>query len=92
MVSADNIAATVKAWDKQPYSFASIRVLESDGSNGSSARNQQKNSELLSTSSFSAFSTYLSNYSKLWNLTENGSQTNSLVVLYTIQIQIKLNC
>lgn len=39
VVSADNIAATVKAWDKQSYSFASINVLESEGSRGSSAKN-----------------------------------------------------
>lgn len=37
VVSADNIAATVKAWDKQPHSFASNKVLESEGSSGSSA-------------------------------------------------------
>lgn len=37
MVSADNIAATVKAWDKQPCSFASIKVLDNEGSSGSSA-------------------------------------------------------
>jgi len=36
VVSADNMAATVKAWDKQPFSFASIKVLESEGSSGSS--------------------------------------------------------
>jgi hypothetical protein len=30
------MAATVKAWDKQPFSFASIKVLESEGSSGSS--------------------------------------------------------
>lgn len=36
VVSADNIAAMVKAWDKQLYSFASIKVLEREGSNGSS--------------------------------------------------------
>lgn len=36
-VSADNMAAIVKAWDKQPYSLASINVLESEGSKGSSA-------------------------------------------------------
>lgn len=39
MVSADNIAATVKAWDRQSYSFASIKVLESEGSSGSSTKN-----------------------------------------------------
>lgn len=36
-VSADNMAAIVKAWGKQPYSLASINVLESEGSKGSSA-------------------------------------------------------
>lgn len=38
VVSADNIAATVKAWDKQPHSFASINILESEDSSGSSAK------------------------------------------------------
>lgn len=37
VVSADNIAATIKASDKQPYSFASNRVLDREGSSGSSA-------------------------------------------------------
>lgn len=37
VVSADNIAATFKASDKQPYSFASNRVLDREGSSGSSA-------------------------------------------------------
>lgn len=36
-VSTDSIAATVKAWARQPYTFASNKVLESEGSNGSSA-------------------------------------------------------
>jgi hypothetical protein len=36
VVSADNMAATLRAWDKQPQSFASIKVLESEGSSGSS--------------------------------------------------------
>ena len=38
VVSADNMAATVKAWDKQPYSFASSSVLDKEGSSGSSAQ------------------------------------------------------
>lgn len=40
VVSADNIATTVKAWDKQPLSFASINVLDNDGSSGSSVEPQ----------------------------------------------------
>ena len=42
-VSADSIAVTVKAWDKHPSSFASIKVLESEGSNGSSAEFKKQN-------------------------------------------------
>lgn len=41
VVSADNIAATVKASEKQPHSFASINVLEREGSKGSSACNKK---------------------------------------------------
>lgn len=38
VVSADNIATTVKAWDRQPHSFASNKVLDNEGSSGSSAK------------------------------------------------------
>ncbi|TQD96761.1 hypothetical protein C1H46_017654 [Malus baccata] len=34
------MAATVKAWDNQPYSFASTYVFDSEGSSGRSTKNQ----------------------------------------------------
>lgn len=40
VVSADNMATTVRASDKQPFSFASINVLDNDGSSGSSVEPQ----------------------------------------------------
>ena len=40
VVSADNVAATVRASDKQPCSFASIKVLDSEGSKGRSENNK----------------------------------------------------
>jgi len=46
VVSADNMAATVKASDKQPWLFASIKVLAKDGSNGSSAKNQETTQQI----------------------------------------------
>jgi hypothetical protein len=39
VISADKIAATVNAWDRHPNSFASIKVLEREGSRGSSVQN-----------------------------------------------------
>jgi hypothetical protein len=38
VISADKTAATVKAWDRHPSSFASINVLDSEGSRGSSVQ------------------------------------------------------
>lgn len=54
VVSADNMAATVKAWDKQPYLFASIKVRESEGSNGSSVKREI--SDLATSVSHDCFS------------------------------------
>lgn len=42
VVSADNMAATVSASDKHPYSLASIKVLEREGSSGSSSHSLRK--------------------------------------------------
>ena len=39
VISADKTAATVNVWDRHPSSFASINVLEREGSRGSSVHN-----------------------------------------------------
>lgn len=52
VTSADNIAATVKASDKHPSSFASINVLASEGSNGSSKKTVMKHQITVKTCLF----------------------------------------